>query len=971
MISLQQTFLFGFFLNFFSAAIRALQLDGDKLLIHIGKNLISVSLGDITNPPDLKCGLFGTSLTISCTGQRPIVIRGTRYSEAKKFSDATKDAWIKFNLDILEKESAKLERIHSAISDLAQPSRYPAACLLQPILDDARSLETTLLSKLQFAALSPEITERINRVREFVADPHTARENAISLFEEAEIDRQRNFFDTVENNPLTPEQRRSIVADEDATLVLAGAGSGKTSVITAKAAYLVKSGIRKPEEILLLSYAKQAAAEMSERIEEHTKIPVTAQTFHALGNHIISTVEKTKPALAPHATRDGAIHDLIKQILTDLVHVLSEVSQTVVTWFAQFFLEPNKTEWDFQTKHEYYTYMKQQELLTLRNERVKSYEELQIANHLHINGIAYEYEPVYKHNVSETGRRVYQPDFRLTESGIYIEHFGVRIEKLPDGGERLVTAPFVDREKYLEDMEWKRGIHKQYQTTLIETYSHERQKGILLTNLAKKLASHVTPNPLPADTIYDRFIESKQIDKFSNLLGTFLQKYKGGGYNPTDCKNKAVAMRLGKRAEAFLSVFHPVHAEYEKRLAGKIDFEDMILEATKHVKSGRYQSPFRHILIDEFQDISQSRARLVKALQAQHPDTRIFAVGDDWQSIYRFNGSDIHFMSHFGAEFGGTFDGKSGIHRSVDLGRTFRSVDQIAFAARDFVLKNPHQIEKNIIPESTTSDPAITIVVTQKNKESEHLTDAISSITSKTDGIERKERVLLLGRYKRLMPNMKFLQSKFSQFNIDFNTIHKSKGGEADHVILLDAKSGRSGFPSEKEDDILLSLVSPEREIFEHAEERRLMYVAMTRARHTLTILASKSRPSSFVTELIRNLNHDTIRVIGDELDTYKCGECGGRLLGWHGKSNNRIRYYCEHDRYCINSLPKYSLPACSACGTRMPQRISKTSEAHCRCGATYPPCLECTDGWLVERNGKYGKFLSCARPSCQFTKNL
>ena len=136
--------------------------------------------------------------------------------------------------------------------------------------------------------------------------------------------------------------------------------------------------------------------------------------------------------------------------------------------------------------------MEQQDLRTLQGEKVKSYEELQIANWLYENGIEYEYEPIYEHNCPRSGRRDYCPDFRLTESGVYIEHFGVRRQKMPDGSERLITAPFVDRDEYLAGMDWKRKVHAEHGTTLIETYSYERQEGRLLVSLAEKLAPHVT-----------------------------------------------------------------------------------------------------------------------------------------------------------------------------------------------------------------------------------------------------------------------------------------------------------------------------------------------------------------------------------------------------------------------------------------------------------------------------------------------
>lgn len=509
-------------------------------------------------------------------------------------------------------------------------------------------------------------------------------------------------------------------------------------------------------------------------------------------------------------------------------------------------------------------------------------------------------------------------------------------------------------------MDWKRQVHAEYQTTLIETYSYERQEGRLLTSLAEKLAPHVTLNPRPVDTIYDRIVELKQVDDFSKLLGTFLRKFKSGGYSLQDCETKSDNMKLGKRARAFLDVFAPVFEEYQKRLNGRIDFEDMILRAARYAETGRYVSPFRHILVDEFQDISQSRARLVKALKSQHPDVRIFAVGDDWQSIFRFAGSDIHLMRHFGREFGSSFDGEAGVHRAVDLGRTFRSVDQIAFAARTFVLRNPAQIEKQIVPAGTATEPAIRVVTVAKGEDEAKLSEALNALSAAMAPGANPTTVLLLGRYRFVEPDMSALRRRHPRLKITFKTIHGSKGLEADHVMLLNADSGRMGFPSEIVDDPLLSLVSPEEEAYQNAEERRVMYVAMTRARHSLTILASNARPSSFVTELRKDPAYGIVAAQGAEPEAHDCGECGGRLLAVTAQ-DGRIWYRCEHVQHCGNLLP-----ACPSCATALPRSAEGAGEVTCTCGATYPTCPDCQDGWLVVRSGKFGGFMGCVRyPTC------
>lgn len=350
----------------------------------------------------------------------------------------------------------------------------------------------------------------------------------------------------------------------------------------------------------------------------------------------------------------------------------------------------------------------------------------------------------------------------------------------------------------------------------------------------------------------------------------------------------------------------------------------------------------------------------MKALKTQHPDVRVFAVGDDWQSIFRFAGSDIHLMRNFGHEFGGSFDGESGVHRTVDLGRTFRSVDQIAFAARTFVLRNSAQIDKQIMPAGTATEPAIRVVTVSKGEDEQKPSEVLGAITARQEEGAKTASVLLLGRYRFLEPDMRELKHRFPRLRISFKTIHASKGLEADHVILLNADSGRTGFPSEIADDPLLSLVSSEEEKFQNAEERRVMYVVMTRARHTLTVLASNARPSSFITELRKDPAYGIVAASGAEPDAHVCGECGGRLLGVAGR-DSRIWYRCEHVQHCGNLLP-----VCPSCGTALPRRADGTTEARCGCGASYPICPECNDGWLVERSGRYGRFLGCVRyPSC------
>ncbi len=542
------------------------------------------------------------------------------------------------------------------------------------------------------------------------------------------------------------------------------------------------------------------------------------------------------------------------------------------------------------------------------------------------------------------------------------DNFGVRKEHVSHGAIRLTTAPHIDRDRYLADMEWKRRLHAANGTTLIETFSYEKVDGKLLDNLKEKLAPHVTLKPVATDQLFSTLAAMGRVDSFTQTLGTFLRHFKSSGATIAQCEARADSSEDVPRSRSFLKIFEVLTDAYEARLGDTIDFEEMIVRATAHVESGRYRNPYRYLLVDEFQDISFGRARLLRALKSQHEDARIFAVGDDWQSIYRFAGSDIHLMRNFGAEFGGKFAGDNAVHSTVDLGRTFRSVDKIAHAARRFVLRNPAQITKTVVPAATTATPAIMVAYYKGGKEA----DAVKLALDRLSGSAASDTsVLLLGRYRHVRPQaFPRFSDQFPNLSIRFMTVHASKGLEADHVIILRAVSDTMGFPAEIVDDPLLDLVLPEPENFGHAEERRLFYVALTRARRSVTILADQVKPSSFARELIENPEYQAIELGEPGIAGRYCPSCGGRMLTQAIKGSSF--FVCEHRQLCGETLK-----ACSVCGSGLPTKsMTDPAQLQCTCGATFPSCPACADGWLVERLGQYGKFFGCVNyPACKGTQ--
>jgi DNA helicase-4 len=242
-------------------------------------------------------------------------------------------------------------------------------------------------------------------------------------------------------------------------------------------------------------------------------------------------------------------------------------------------------------------------------------------------------------------------------------------------------------------------------------------------------------------------------------------------------------------------------------------------------------------------------------------DRFLLAVGDDWQSINRFAGSDISVMRTFETWYGESL--------TLELTKTFRCPHAIAHVASTFVKKNPYQFKKNMMSLKPSSQKAICVRLAPEDV----LDSVLEEIVTHSQG--EPSSVLILGRYNFLRSNAK--HGEFESLNINFRTIHSSKGLEADYIIVLGLTNGQFGFPSEIADDPVLALAMPESESFPFAEERRLFYVALTRARKKVFLLTSLSTISPFVIEILRSEYIDAN--LGDDVDTKVCSKCKVGLL--------------------------------------------------------------------------------------------
>jgi DNA helicase-4 len=840
--------------------------------------------------------------------------------------------------------SQQIIDVFHQLEDLYKQDRYLRYSSTQEWLEVNRNIKGVLVREERAKYLDRKTNDYADEIHRFYSKPDECRTERNKHYVRLKCDAYKDYFDQLESNPLTQSQRYACIEDEDANLVLAGAGTGKTSTMVGKAGYLIESQSASPDEILMLAFARKAAEEMQERIEKRIGCEgLTVKTFHSLGKDIIAKVEGKQPSLSKMAEDDSLRAKFVDDVLSELL-LIDSYRIKLFDYFANY-LYPVKNYFDFKSKKEYIEYCQQVELRTLNGDLVKSHEELMIANYLYQQGIRYEYEANYKIDTSGPDFRRYKPDFYLPDFDIYIEHFA-----LDENGK---TPEFIDGKKYLAGMEWKRTLHNEQGTHLIETYSYEHRQGKLLDNLKEKLLSAgVVFDPLPEDTVLNLIKELGRFNTFSQLIAEFLKLFKSALLGIQELYEKAAAHIDKARMVVVVELFEPIYKKYQSYLESRneIDFEDMIAKAVDYVEKGLFVSPYRYILVDEFQDISAPRARLIKALQKQNKGNSIFCVGDDWQSIYRFTGSDVALTRDFPDHFG--------VAAINILDITFRFNQRIGEVAARFIQKNPAQIKKDIKSLRIINDNVVTIIPSMSDAAG--LEIALEELNR---DIKAGCSVLVLGRFSYTKPdNFTKLTRMYSNMNIEYMTVHSAKGKEADYVIVLGLVNGKNGFPSDKVNNSLLSLLLPQEEDYKYAEERRLFYVALTRARHHVYLVTHPDKSSEFVREL-RKGNYPVSELTtglsagtswGNEVI---CPECqSGYLIEKKNNSNGKIFYGCNNYPYC-----EYTQNGCPRCSSI---QIFKSDHLICsseKCSYIEPLCPEC-GSVLKLRTGKHGKFWGCSR---------
>ena len=668
------------------------------------------------------------------------------------------------------------------------------------------------------------------------------------------LDTHKEFFDHCLKYPLDKQQRRSIVSGEENCLVVSSAGSGKTSSIVGKVKYLTEIKKINPQNILLISYTNKAAAELTERMGI---AGLRGYTFHKLALDIIGQTTGQKPSI--YENTDALFVKIYHELLND-----KKFKKSVIEYFIDY--QTPEKEWEKRKKERRQQLSEQKEVrlkatfpdMDGKTVYVRSEQEQKICFALSSLSVKFRYEEPYEHPLVDEMHSQYKPDFSIYfEQGgetkrIYLEHFGVDEHGLVPiwfAKDRGITYEEANQ-KYNDGITWKKAAHEKFGTKLLTTssadfhYSDIREK---LKTLLEK--ADVSIQEKTDAELYDMVLppNSKHEKAFIRLVVTFVTLIK------SSCKSVDEVLRQTKNAgderSTFIikNIFQPVYKRYIEELANinQIDFTDAILQATDICRSS-HPVKYDYIIVDEFQDISVDRYNFLKVLREGNPPAKLYCVGDDWQSIYRFSGSDMALFNQFSDYFGQTEINK--------IETTYRFGEPLVSLSSQFIQRNEAQIKKNIHP----FNPQVKTELQFCDYERRDYCNVIGQLVA---SIPLDKSVFLLGRYSFDDYYLSFMYKSVKEGNrffyiigdrkIEFLTVHKSKGLEADYVIILQCNKDTYGFPSLVSDDPVLNYVLTKSDQYPYGEERRLFYVAITRAKVKTYILYDRRFPSVFVDEFL------------------------------------------------------------------------------------------------------------------------
>ena len=524
---------------FFGAGRRELAFAEESLaLIKAGQIVCQLPLEAVTVAV-ANAGMIWSRIAVS-TPNQTIALNGVVNSRASEFIGALRSAISQAMVRAVTRHEAELQRVASGIRSLLSGPRYvshrdveswkseiadtdhTSLARLLPIFDNS------LLPREQIIAETRACLDLLTDVMSGTGDQIKRRNER---FVTREIVRCKDFFDDVEKTSLTTEQRIASVVFEDRNLLVAAAGSGKTSTIVGKIGYALLTKQYAPRDILVLAFNNDAAAELDERINATlaAQLPegvrINAKTFHALGLEILAAAEGKKPSVANSAEGRGSADTMfVVRLVRQCIRSDAAFAADWVT-FRTVCFKPARNPAEFDSLDDWKAFVRANGdysdgkggFLTIQGEIVKSQGELAIANWLYFQGVEYEYERPYEYETADLDHRQYRPDFYLPAIRTYLEHYALDKNGRP---------PAAFGTKYVESMKWKAELHAAKATTLITTIFADFVSGELFPKLEVELKARGQKfSPRPIDAVLKR-LNKFQKANFSSFLRTAMKHAK-------------------------------------------------------------------------------------------------------------------------------------------------------------------------------------------------------------------------------------------------------------------------------------------------------------------------------------------------------------------------------------------------------------------------------------------------------------
>jgi DNA helicase IV len=660
---------------------------------------------------------------------------------------------------------------------------------------------------------------------------------------------------------LNEKQREAVISEERRILVLAGAGSGKTKTLIQKVIYLIAEKNVDPQNILAITFTKNAANEMIDRLiavsnkendyqmiitdkkitqaekdryrrEYIKKYPwlsnISVKTFHGLCNQILRKrggVEfDTKYRILSDNLYDTEIESKQKaretpeEIINKIINTLCEDPEYLLN-LKRYILDYYVDEYNVKL-HEKGLAQYEKPFTTLKGDHVASKAERDVADWLYRHHINYHYEPLIA-----PGKFEMQPDFFIDDANIYLEVVSSKSYYLKDKEQAMKEAG----ENYLKLHDSATHDSNQF-NAIMDKY--------IFSRIDKKIHK-ISPLDVAEEFRgYEKYRRMyvldvlRMIDKIKVEDRNFEEIYQ-----QSQKDNHARIRDFYTLSRLLWIAYHQVCVDLSY-----LDFNDLLirtvslLENNPNIKRD-YQNQYKYILVDEFQDVNTIQVKLLTQLLKE--ENQLFCVGDDWQSIYGFRGSNVEYIVNFEKFFENP--------KLIKLDINYRSHGTIVEASNKVISHNKFKIEKEI-KSITTSGKKIYLYCAEKESE-----DGVKTVVDNIDKLLQngytKEDILVLSRTRKTEAFEKYFNELRAR-RIKITTIHQSKGLEAKNVFIIGLTRGFQGFPNVRDDDRIFQLIKKSDFELNLEEERRLFYVALTRAKEELFLISEVGNESEFIQEI-------------------------------------------------------------------------------------------------------------------------